>query len=174
MCIRDRGRTVWGLSVPVKWCVFLKDISTSKSPCSRVEGGNTTSMTWLHEGQHTDRREPIQWRVSRYWRATIQLRSRRQNFVSTKYVCNICELWRSLYVNEVVDFKGQEMCIRDRPWGLNQFKVMPFGVKNTPDTIMHLMDQVLSASTGEFCKVYLDDIMIYSKNRHEHLSLIHI
>lgn len=55
------------------------------------------------------------------------------------------------------------------PRGLFQFKVMPFGLKNAPATFVCLMDKVLSGYIGEFCQVYLDDILIYSKNFQEHL-----
>lgn len=35
---------------------------------------------------------------------------------------------------------------------------------------MRLMDKVLSGYTGKFCQVYLDDILVFSKNFEEHLE----
>lgn len=55
------------------------------------------------------------------------------------------------------------------PRGLYHFRVMPFGLKNAPATFTHLMEEVLSGYTGEFCQVYLDDILIYSKDFNAHL-----
>ena len=54
------------------------------------------------------------------------------------------------------------------PQGLYQFRVMLFDVKNAPATFMRLMDEVLSGYIGEFCHVYLNGILIYSKNLQEH------
>lgn len=56
--------------------------------------------------------------------------------------------------------------------GVNyRFKVMPFGLKNATGTFQTLMSRtVLHGLINECCRVYLDDIIIYSKNREEHLG----
>ncbi|CAB4443572.1 unnamed protein product [Rhizophagus irregularis] len=54
--------------------------------------------------------------------------------------------------------------------GLFEYNVMPFGLKNAPGTFQRLMDEILKEYIGEFVTVYLDDIMIYSRDFEEHLE----
>src|ERR1700742_4276006 len=54
--------------------------------------------------------------------------------------------------------------------GLYEYNVMPFGLKNAPGTFQRLMDEILEEYIGEFVTVYLDDIMIYSRDFKEHLE----
>lgn len=54
--------------------------------------------------------------------------------------------------------------------GTYAFKAMPFGLKGAPGTFQRLMAQeVLVNYIGDFCTVYLDDIIIYSTNWDDHL-----
>uniref|UniRef100_A0A8C5PP08 ribonuclease H n=1 Tax=Leptobrachium leishanense TaxID=445787 RepID=A0A8C5PP08_9ANUR len=55
------------------------------------------------------------------------------------------------------------------PFGLYQFRVMPFGMKNAPATFQRLIDCLLDGLQGFAC-AYLDDIAIYSQTWEEHLD----
>lgn len=53
--------------------------------------------------------------------------------------------------------------------GLFEFLVMPFGLCNAPATYQRIMNILLAGLSGLTCLVYLDDIIIYSKDFSSHL-----
>ena len=54
------------------------------------------------------------------------------------------------------------------PFGLYQFRVMPFGLSGAPATFQRLMDGVIRG-LEDFSAAYLDDLIIYSTQWEEHL-----
>ncbi|XP_071818156.1 uncharacterized protein [Apostichopus japonicus] len=54
------------------------------------------------------------------------------------------------------------------PFGLFEYLVMPFGMRNAPATFQRLVDNVLQGCE-EFAMAYIDDIVIFSKTWKEHL-----
>ena len=54
--------------------------------------------------------------------------------------------------------------------GLFEFNVMPFGLHNAPATFQRAMQEVLRGLNWKFVLVYLDDIVLFSRNFKEHLS----
>jgi hypothetical protein len=53
--------------------------------------------------------------------------------------------------------------------GLYQYRVMPFGLSNSPATFQRFMDAVLAGYKWKFLIVYLDDICLFSANFDDHL-----
>ena len=85
-----------------------------------------------------------------------------------KYVTKI-DLLKGFYQVPLTE-RAKELSAFVTPSGLYQFKVMAFGMKNSPATFQRLINSVTSGIDG--CDAYIDDAIIYSDTWEEHLSTI--
>jgi hypothetical protein len=60
-------------------------------------------------------------------------------------------------------------------YGLYEYLVMLFGLTNAPAHLMYLMDAVFMSKLDKFVVIFIDDILVYSKDEEEyeqHLRVI--
>ena len=79
---------------------------------------------------------------------------------------------KSGYHQVLLDEKDREKTAFNTRYGQFQFKVLPFDLTNAPPSFMALMNSLFREFLDNFVLIYLDDILIFSKTKEEHL--IHV
>lgn len=91
------------------------------------------------------------------------------NNVSNNKVFSSLDLLKGYWQILLDDCSKEYTAFRSPTNKCYQFRVLPFGLKNAPGVFMRLMSKVLEGYIGHICEVFLDDILVYSQTREEHL-----
>ena len=90
------------------------------------------------------------------------------NIGHAKYVTKF-DLLKGFWQIPMTD-RAKEISAFVTPDGLYQYKVMPFGMKNSPATFQRLVNKLIFNLDG--CKAYIDDAIIFSEEWQQHLQII--
>ena len=66
--------------------------------------------------------------------------------------------------------ESEELMAFQTRYGSYQYKVMPFGLCNSPATFQRYINKVLFNILDEYCTAYADDILIYFEDLSQHAS----
>jgi hypothetical protein len=116
-------------------------------------------------------------------RMCVDYRSLNEVTVKNKYplprIEDLFDQMRGARVFSKIDLRSGYHQMRIRPsdipktafstrYGLYEFTVMSFGLTNAPAYFMNLMNKVFMEYLDRFVVVFIDDILIYSKNESDH------
>ena len=74
------------------------------------------------------------------------------------------------YNQIVMDEENQEKTSFITSRGLFYYKVIPFGLKNARATYQRLMNRIFHGQIGKNVEVYIDDMLVKSKEEDDHLK----
>ena len=90
------------------------------------------------------------------------------NIGQAKYVTKF-DLLKGFWQIPLTD-RAKEVSAFVTPHGLYQYKVMPFGMKNSPATFQRLINMMINGLDN--CKAYIDDAIIYSEEWDQQIKTI--
>ena len=79
---------------------------------------------------------------------------------------------KSGYWQIQIDTKDRYKTAFNVPFGQYEWNVMPFGLKNAPSEFQNIMNDIFNPYSN-FIIVYIDDILVFSKNIQEHFDHLH-
>jgi len=93
--------------------------------------------------------------------------------------------WSKAKVFSQIDLRSRyhqiQICPEDIPktafsmrYGLYEYLVMSFGLTNAPAHFMYLMNSVFMPELDKFVVVFIDDILVYSRNEDEHAEHLRV
>jgi hypothetical protein len=118
-------------------------------------------------------------------RMCIDCRSLNEVTIKNKYplprICDLFDQLRGACVFSKIDLRSgyHQLKIRatDIPktafttrYGLYEYTVMSFGLTNAPAYFMYLINKVFMEYLDKFVVVFIDDILVYSKTKEEHVQ----
>ena len=82
--------------------------------------------------------------------------------------------FRSGYHQVEIDPRDSDRTTFVTKQGIFRLNVMPFGLCNAPATFQRLMNVAMAGLESMICLVYLDDIIVYSRNLSAHLDRLRL
>ncbi|CAF4499758.1 unnamed protein product [Rotaria socialis] len=77
---------------------------------------------------------------------------------------------KSGYFQLPIDEKDKPKAAFTTSRGLWEFNVLPQGLKNAPPSFQRVLNNLLATGRRQFCLIYSDDIIIFSKSFHDHCT----